>query len=57
MRESNSLSLENPIVIVATLPSTPTVPFLQHEFLTTTPIYISYENSGPGHYDATKGTQ
>ena len=57
MRESNSLSLENPIVINAALPSTPTVPFLQHEFLTTTPIYISYENSGPGHYDATKGTQ
>ena len=43
MRESNSLSLENPIVIVAALPSTPTVPFLQHELLTTTPIYISYE--------------
>ena len=57
MRESNSLSLENPIVIVAALPSTPTVPFLQHEFLTTTPIYISYDHSGPGHYDATKGTR
>ena len=49
--------LKIPIVIITALPSTPTVPFLPHEFLTTTPIYIAYDHSGPGHYDATKGTQ
>ena len=48
--------LKIPIVIITALPSTPTVPFLPHEFLTTTPIYIAYDHSGPGHY-ATKGTQ
>ena len=49
--------LKIPIVIITALPSTPTVPFLPHEFLTTTPIYIAYDHSGPGHYDATKGTR
>ena len=49
--------LKIPIVIITALPSTPTVPFLPHKFLTTTPIYIAYAHSGPGHYDATKGTQ
>ena len=49
--------LKIPIVIITALPSTPTVPFLPHEFLTTTPINIAYAHSGPGHYDTTKGTQ
>ena len=49
--------LKIPIAIVTALPSTTTVPFLSQEFLTTTPIYIAYDHSGPGHYDATKGTQ
>ncbi|CAH3165856.1 unnamed protein product [Pocillopora meandrina] len=46
--------LKIPIVIVTALPSTPTVPFLPQEFLTTTPIYIAYDHSRPGYYDATK---
>ena len=45
------------IVIITTLPSTPMVPFLPHEFLTTTPIYIACDYSGSGYYDATKNTQ
>ena len=49
--------LKIPIAIVTALPSTTTVPFLSQEFLTTTPIYIAYDHSGPGHYDAIKGTQ
>ena len=49
--------LKIPIVIITALPSTRTVPFLPHEFLTTKSIYIAYDHSGPGHYDATKGTQ
>ena len=49
--------LKIPIVIITTLPSTPMVPFLSHEFLTTTPIYIACDYSGSGYYDATKNTQ
>ena len=48
--------LKIPIVIITTLPSTPMVPFLPHEFLTTTPIYIACDYSGSGYYDATKNT-
>ena len=47
--------LKIPIVVVTALPATPTVPFLPQEFLTTTPIYVAYDHSGPGHYDGTKG--
>ena len=47
--------LRIPIVIVTALPTQPTVPFLPHDFITTEPIYIAYDHSGPGHYDATTG--
>ena len=47
--------LRIPVVVVTALPTQPTVPFLPQEFISTTPIYISYDHSGPGHYDATKG--
>ena len=46
--------LKIPIAIVTALPSTPTVPFLPHEFLTTAPIYIACDHSGPGHYNDPK---
>ena len=44
-----------PVVVVTALPTQPTVPFLPREFVTTTPIFIAYDHSGPGQYDATKG--
>ena len=44
-----------PGVVVTALPTQPTVPFLPREFVTTTPIFIAYDHSEPGHYDATKG--
>lgn len=44
--------LRIPIVIVTVLPNLPTIPFLPDK-----PIYIAYDHSGPGHYNATKGTQ
>lgn len=47
--------LRVPVVVVTALPTQPTMPFLPREFATTTPIYIAYDHSGPGHYDATKG--
>ena len=47
--------LRVPVVVVTALPNQPTVPFLPRDFVTTTPIYIAYDHSGPGHYDATKG--
>ena len=49
--------LKIPIVIITTLPLTPMVPFLPHEFLTTTPICIACDYFGPGYYDALKNTQ
>lgn len=47
--------LQIPIVLVTALPTVPTIPFIPDEFVTTEPIYIAYDHSGPGHYDATKG--
>lgn len=47
--------LRIPIVLITALPTVPSIPFLLKVFLTTTPIYLPYDHSGPGHYDATKG--
>ena len=47
--------LQIPVVIVTALPTAPTIPFLPSVFITTTPIYVAYDHSGPGHYDATRG--
>ena len=47
--------LQIPIIVVTALPTPPTIPFVPDIFSTDTPIYIAYDHSGPGHYDATKG--
>lgn len=47
--------LRIPIVLVTALPTVPTIPFLPQDFVTSVPIYIAYDHSGSGHYDATKG--
>lgn len=47
--------LRIPIIVVTALPTPPTIPFLPNVFATDTPIYVAYDHSGPGHYDATKG--
>lgn len=47
--------LRIPIVLITALPSIPSIPFVPPEFVTVTPLYIAYDHSGPGHYDATKG--
>ena len=47
--------LRIPIVLITALPSVPSIPFLPKDFVCTIPMYIAYNHSGPGHYDATKG--
>lgn len=49
--------LRIPIIIVTALPNLPTIPFLPDVFATDKPIYVAYDHSGPGHYNATKGNQ
>ena len=44
-----------PIIVVTALPTLPTIPCLPDIFSSDTPMYIAYDHSGPGHYDATKG--
>ena len=46
--------LRIPIIVVTALPTPPTIPFLP-DISSDTPMYIAYDHSGPGHYDATKG--
>ena len=47
--------LRIPIVLITALPTVPSIPFLPKYFTGSTPVYLAYDHSGPGHYDATKG--
>ena len=47
--------LKIPLVLITALPDVPSVPFIPKSFVTTSPIFIAYDHSGPGHYNATKG--
>ena len=44
-----------PIIVVTSLVSVPCVPFLPQEMINTEPLYIAYNHSGVGHYDAVTG--
>ena len=43
------------IVVIMSIGSIPYIPFIPSEVLTDGAVYIAYNHSGPGHYDATKG--
>lgn len=47
--------LQVPIIVVPSLPNVKFFPFLPTKFTSTTPIYVAYNHTGPGHYDGTKG--
>lgn len=47
--------LRIPIVLITALPTVASIPFLPKYFTGSTPLYLAYDHSGPGHYDATKG--
>ena len=47
--------LRVPIIVITALPNVPSIPFLPKHFITAVPMYLAYDHSGPGHYDATKG--
>ena len=46
--------LRIPIVLITALPTVASIPFLPEYFTGSTPVYLAYDHSGPGHYDATK---
>jgi len=51
-----STVLRIPIILITAIAGVPTIPFVPHNgFASTDPIYMAYNHSGPGHYDATKG--
>ena len=43
------------IMVITSLPNMPYIPFIPEELLSSDMIYISYNHSNAGHYDATKG--
>lgn len=47
--------LQLPIIVIPSLQNVKFFPFLPTKFTTAYPIYIAYNHSAAGHYDATKG--
>lgn len=47
--------LRIPIVVITSLPSSPVLTCMPSTPLSTSSIYIAYDHSFQGHYDATKG--
>lgn len=47
--------LQLPIIVVPSLENVQFFPFLPTKFTTANPIYIAYNHTAPGHYDATTG--
>lgn len=47
--------LRIPIVVITSLPSSPVLTFMPSTLLSTCSIYIAYDHSFQGHYDATRG--
>lgn len=45
--------LQVPIIVVTSIPGCPYLPFIPEQQATTESLYVSYNNYGPGHYDAT----
>ena len=47
--------LKIPIVVITSIPGSPVLTFVPSTLLTTRSIYVAYNHSPPGHYDATRG--
>ena len=47
--------LKTPIVVITALPRSPFIPFIPTAILNKGALYIAFNHSFPGHYDATKG--
>lgn len=45
--------LQVPIIVVTSIPGCPYLPFIPEQQATTETLYVSFNNYGPGHYDAT----
>lgn len=48
--------LQVPIIVIPSLANVKFIPFLPSKFTSAYPVYIAYNHSAPGHYDATEGT-
>lgn len=46
--------LQVPIIVITSMPGCPYVPFIPEQQATTETLYVSFNSSGPGHYDATR---
>ena len=46
--------LHVPIVVITSLASFPYTPFLPDSVMVTTPLYLAYDATACGHYDATR---
>ena len=49
--------LQTSIVLITSIPGTPFVPFVPSTICNKMAIFIAYNHSGPGHYDATRGEE
>ena len=48
--------LKTSIVVITSIAGVPYIPFIPVTMLTDSALYIAFNHSNPGHYDATKGT-
>lgn len=49
--------LQTSIVLITSIPGTPFIPFVPSTICNKMAIFIAYNHSGPGHYDATRGEE
>ncbi|KXJ12651.1 uncharacterized protein LOC110241820 [Exaiptasia diaphana] len=49
--------LQVPIIVIPSLANVKFIPFLPSKFTSAYPVYIAYNHSAPGHYDATNEIQ
>ena len=47
--------LKTTILVITSIPGVPFLPFVPSDMLTDNTLYIAFNHSYPGHYDATKG--
>lgn len=47
--------LQTSIVVITSIPAAPFIPFVPTTVCSKTALFIAYNHSGPGHYDATQG--
>ena len=49
--------LQTSVVLITSIPGTPFIPFVPSTICNKMAIFIAYNHSGPGHYDATRGEE